>query len=209
MKKCQKTFGRTVNVVLTAPEEFYLPSTKRNLTHTLRKRSAVQTLLKYSLCQIGLTLFRNQRLHSTHHEIVKRMKASGSPCPPDQISIISFKIYPFLRSYLRAICEEIWATEEIPSIWCKATTILIYKKGDTNDPSSFRPTTYEPVALRVLTSLIRDRIYSFVASINCIENEIRKGFAPGMSGTYEHIANHSYLINHARKKQKKCDNYLN
>ena len=130
------------------------------------------------------------------------MKASGSPCPLNQISIIYFKKCPFLQTYLRAICQEIWATKEILSIWCKATTILIYKKGDTNDPSNFRPITLEPVALKVLTSLIRERIYSFLASNNYIETEIQKGFVPGMSGTYEHIANLSYLINHARKKQK-------
>ena len=34
--------------------------------------------------------------------------------------------------------------------------ILIYKKGDTNDPCNFRPMTLEPVALKVLTSLIQD-----------------------------------------------------
>ena len=130
------------------------------------------------------------------------MKASGSPCPLNQISIICFKKCPFLRTYLRAICEEIWATKEIPSIWCKATTIHIYKKGDTNYPSNFRLITLEPLALKVLTSFIRDRIYSFLASNNYIESEIQKGFVPGMSGTYEHIANLSYLINHARKKQK-------
>ena len=130
------------------------------------------------------------------------MKASSSPSPLHQISIICFKKCPFLRTYLRATCEEIWATKEIPSIRCNATTILIYKKGDTNDPSNFRPITLEPVALKVLTSLIRDRIYSFLASNNYIETEIQEGFVPGMSGTYEHIANLSYLINHARKKQK-------
>ena len=33
-----------VNVLLTTPEEFYLPSAKRHVTHALRKRSAVQIL---------------------------------------------------------------------------------------------------------------------------------------------------------------------
>ena len=50
--------------------------------------------------------------------------------------------------------------------------------------------------------MIRDRIYSFLASNNYIKSEIQKGFVPGMSGTYEHITNLSYLINHSRKKQK-------
>ena len=58
-----------------------------------------------------------------------------------------------------------------------------YKKDHTNDPSNFRPRTLEPVALKVLTSLIRDWIYSFLASNNYLENEIQKGFVPGMSDT--------------------------
>ena len=43
-EEVSKSFGRIANVLLTAPEEFYLPLTKRHVTHTLRKRSAVQTL---------------------------------------------------------------------------------------------------------------------------------------------------------------------
>ena len=65
-----------------------------------------------------------------------------------------------------------------------------------------RPITLEPAALKVLTSLIQDRIYSFLASNSYIESEIQKGFVPGMSGTYENIANLSHLINHVRKKRK-------
>ena len=62
--------------------------------------------------------------------------------------------------------------------------------------------TLEPVALKVLTSLIRDRIYSFLASNSYIESEIQKGLVLRMSGTYEHIAKLSHLIKHARKKKK-------
>ena len=82
----------------------------------------------------------------TYHEInkiIKWMKASGSPCPLNQKLIIYFKKCPFLQTYLWAICQEIWATKEILSIWCKATTILTYKKGDANDPNNFRPITLE------------------------------------------------------------------
>ena len=43
-EEVSKSFGRIANALLTAPEEFYLPLTKRHITHTLRKRSAVQIL---------------------------------------------------------------------------------------------------------------------------------------------------------------------
>ena len=43
---------------------------------------------------------------------------------------------------------------------------------------------------------------SFLASKIYIEREIQKAFVLGISGTYKHITNLSYLINHAKKKQK-------
>ena len=40
-------------------------------------------------------------------KIDKRMKASGSPCPLDQISIICFKRWSILRSLVLEICKEV------------------------------------------------------------------------------------------------------
>ena len=64
----------------------------------------------------------NNKAPSSHEtsSITKRMKASGSPCPLDQIPIRCFKRCPFLRSYLLAICQEIWKTKHIPAPWTKA-----------------------------------------------------------------------------------------
>ena len=87
------------------------------------------------------------------------MKASGSPCPLDQLSIICFKCCPFLRSYLTDLIHAVWLSGTIPSEWKKACTILIHKKGDTNDPSNFRPITLESIPLKVFTSHLHNAIY--------------------------------------------------
>ena len=42
------------------------------------------------------------------NKIIKRLKASGSPCLLDQISIICYKRYPYLRSYIHALCKQVW-----------------------------------------------------------------------------------------------------
>ena len=73
--------------------------------------------------------------------IIRKMKASGSPCPLDQISIICFKRCPFLRSYLTYLIHAVLSSGSIPSEWKKACTILIHKKGDASVPSNFRPIT--------------------------------------------------------------------
>ena len=71
-----------------------------------------------------------------------------------------------------------------------------------DDPANFRPITLEPVTAKVLTSLIRNRIYAFLCKNQYIEMNIQKGFWTGISGTIEHTELMSHLINHARQKQK-------
>ena len=76
-------------------------------------------------------------------KVVRRIKASGSPCPLDQMSIIPFKRRPYVRSYLTEIFRIMWQSGEIPDVWEKACTVLVHKKGDQSDPANFRPITLE------------------------------------------------------------------
>ena len=134
--------------------------------------------------------------------VIRKMKASGSPCPLDQISVICFKRCPFLRTFLTEIIQEIWLSGSVPDVWKKATTILIHKKGDTNLPSNFRPITLELIPLKVFTSCLRNAIYSFLAKNNFVNSDIQKGFTPNMSGTLEHSSQMANIINKARTKQR-------
>ena len=121
--------------------------------------------------------------------IIRRMKASGSPCPLDQLSIICFKRCPFLRTYLTDLIRAVWLSGIIPSEWKKActdSTVLIHKKGDTNIPSNFRPITLETIQLKILTSCLRNAMYSFLTTNNFIEHNIQKGFTPNVSGIRTH-----------------------
>ena len=77
--------------------------------------------------------------------VIRRMKAGKSPCPLDQVSVIVLKRCPYLRTFLTSIIEKVWQTKRIPSAWKAATTILINKKGEANDPGNFRPITLQPI----------------------------------------------------------------
>ena len=129
------------------------------------------------------------------------MKASTSPCPLDKISIICFKRSPYLRSFLSEIIRVVWLSGKVQSEWKKASTILIHKKDSTNDPSNFRPITLESVPLKIFTSFLRDSIFTFLKHNGFIEHQIQKGFTSKVSGTLEHTAMMSHLINKARIKQ--------
>ena len=130
------------------------------------------------------------------------MKASGCPCPLDQISIIFFQRCPFLRSYLTDRIQAVWSSGSIPSEWKKACTILIHKKDDTNTPSNFRPISLQNLPLKVFTSCLRNAMYFFVTANNYMEQNIRKGFIPNIFGTLEHAAQMANVINKARNKQR-------
>ncbi|CAB4036416.1 Hypothetical predicted protein [Paramuricea clavata] len=116
--------------------------------------------------------------------IIRKMKTSGSPCPLDQISIISFKRCPYLRTYLTELIQAVWLSGSVPDEWKKACTILIHKKNDANLPENFRPITLQSVPLKVFTSSLRNAMFSYLLANNFIEHEIQKGFTPHISGTF-------------------------
>ena len=115
-------------------------------------------------------------------KVVRRIKASGSPCPLHQISIITFKRCPYLRSYLTEVFRIVWLTGEIPNAWKRACTVLVHKRGDQSDPANFRPITLECTPLKNFTSCLRDSMYGFLSANGFIEHHIQKGFMPKLSG---------------------------
>ena len=135
-------------------------------------------------------------------DIIKKMQASSSPCPFDQISVLLLKKCPIVRTYVWKLLEHCWEKSLIPELWKKGLPVLAYKKGLADDPANFRQITLEPVIAKVLTSLIRNRIYALLCKNQYIETNIQKGFWTGISGTIEHTELMSHLINHARQKQR-------
>ena len=130
------------------------------------------------------------------------MKASGSPCPLDKISIIPFKRCPYLRTYITEVIRILWTSEVIPDEWKQACTVLVDKKGDSSEPGNFRPITLESVPLKIFTSCVRESLFSFLSSNNYLEHRIQKGFLPKLSSTFEHTAHMAYIIRKAKLKQK-------
>ena len=126
--------------------------------------------------------------------VIRKMKASGSPCPLDQLSIICFKRCPFLRTYLSEIIRTAWSAGSVPNEWKRACTILIHKKENANDPANFRPITLQSVPLKVFTSCLRNNIFNLLSANDYIEHEIQKGFIPGLSGTFEHTCQVADII---------------
>ena len=84
----------------------------------------------------------------------------------------------------------------------KVCTVLIHQKDDITEPCNFRPITLEIVPLKIFTSCLRDSLFAFVKANGFIEHKIKKGVLPKLSGTFEHTAQMTNVINNARIKQK-------
>ena len=72
--------------------------------------------------------------------------------------IICYKRCPYLSSHLTAIIAEIWKKNVIPPTWKKAITILVHKKGCAVNPDNFRPITLKTVTLKILTSVLGNKV---------------------------------------------------
>ena len=92
----------------------------------------------------------------------------------------------------------------ISDIQSKLMTLhYVYRqKGLASDPGNLRPITLQHICLKVLTSILRNRLFEFVKNNNYIECCIQNGFVPKMSGTFEHTALLAHLIREAKLKQK-------
>ena len=100
------------------------------------------------------------------------------------------------------IIQSAWRKKLFSSAWKARMTVLSYKKGDKNKPENFRPITLQPTLSKVFTSIIRNRLFTYVVNNNYIETHIQKGFWNDISGCVEHTEILSHVINNARLKQK-------
>ena len=98
--------------------------------------------------------------------------------------------------------REILENWKSANVWKNSFIVLIHKQGVNTDPGNFCPITLEPVLCKVFTSWMRNRIYKYLCENEYIETNIQKGFWSGISGTIEHNQHLTYLINHARLKQR-------
>lgn len=63
---------------------------------------------------------------------------------------------------LHKMISKIWEAEKPPIEWSQAETIMIFKKGDRNDPNNYRPIALLSTQAKLFTSIIHNRLYDWV-----------------------------------------------
>ena len=86
-------------------------------------------------------------------------------------------------------------------MWKSTHTVLIYKKGDNNDSSNFRPITLQSCMYKLFVAIVSDRILKW-ANNNNLLLDYQKGFRQG-EGCYEHTFMLQSIVKDARNNGKR------
>ena len=102
---------------------------------------------------------------------------------------------------LKALFEKIWNAESVPQEWKEGIIISVYKnKGDSRDPSNYRPITLLSVPSKVFTSVLLKRIRFHLFSVRCPQ---QAGFTPSRSTT-DSILLTLWVMSQRRREYRKA-----
>ena len=104
--------------------------------------------------------------------------AAGPECIP---SLLLVSCATELAPVLLLIFLTLFPMESvIPKSWNRAAIITIYKPGDKTVPNNYHPISLTSVICKVLESIIRKQVFSFLDQKGCL-NSTQHGFRPSRS----------------------------
>lgn len=124
------------------------------------------------------------------------MACENSSPGPDGITYAHLKLIDPTAEILTLIYDICLKFKSVPTAWKKTTTILIYKKGDKEDPGSWRPISLGNTIYKLFSSCFAKRIYNWIDKFNIISFN-QKGFMPH-DGVYEN----NYILSEVMRKFK-------
>ena len=193
------------NSQLNNPPSFDITTAWNFFLNILRGNSRLNFTKPEWLNQnIGITEAINTEI-PTYGEVataINKMRNRSAPSPFDQVNVIMLKKCPILKTAVHAVIKECFRQSIIPICWKRALTILIYKKGDSTDPGNFRPITLQPVMYKVLSSVVRNRLYSFMTKNHILDTSTQKGFIQHCDGVTEHTEMLSYILSESKRYQR-------
>ena len=136
---------------------------------------------------------------------LKRARSRSFPSPKDQIPYRVLEGFPAVIAPLLHIFNLCWSTGKIPQQWKQAVIRLVPKpaaKDNPQDLSSFRPIALTSCIGKLYTSILKQRLMSFMNSNKYIDSETQKAFLEGVHGCTEHQNKLRQAILDARRNQR-------
>ena len=119
------------------------------------------------------------------NDIKNKLKSLANSAPgKDRVEYHHLKLVDPDCKILNIIYNKCLAEKKIPSSWKESTTIMIYKKGSSDDPSNFRPIALMSCLYKLFTSLLALRVTNFSIQNNLMSPQ-QKSARPA-EGCHEH-----------------------
>ena len=129
-------------------------------------------------------------------ENITTNKASGGDgIPVELLQILKDDAVKVLHS----VCQQIWKTQQWPQDWKRSVFIPIPKKGNAKECSYYHIFALISHASKVMLKILQARLQQYMS---CELPEVQAGFRKGR-GTRDQIANICWIMEKARKFQKK------
>ncbi len=136
-------------------------------------------------------------------EIKDKLKCMSNSAPgKDRVEYRHLKMVDPNCSVLGLIFNKCLEEKKIPLSWKQSTTILIYKKGSSDEPSNFRPIALMSCVYKLFTSILSSRISNFAINEELISNE-QKSAKPA-EGCHEHSFTLQSVVADCKRNQKNC-----
>ena len=131
-----------------------------------------------------------------------RSKSSNSSPGPDGITYGILKKLPCTHHILATLYSKLLSAPKAPSSWSKSKVTLIFKKGESTEPSNFRMIALSSTLGKTFHLLLANRISDYVSANKFIDTEMQKAFMKKINGVIEHNQCLQEVLSHARANKK-------
>ena len=139
----------------------------------------------------------------SNKDVKAKLKSMANSAPgKDRVEYRHLKLVDPDCKILTIIYNKCLVEKKIPSDWKQSTTILIYKKGSSDDPSNFRPIALMSCIYKLFTSLLAARVTNFAIQ-NDLMSPHQKSARPA-EGCHEHTFTLQSVVADCKRNQKNC-----
>lgn len=133
----------------------------------------------------------------TSNEITKKLRKCENTAPgPDGITYNHIKKVDPYAKVLTPLYNLCLRFQAVPEAWKRTTTILIYKKGDKEDPGNWRPIALGNTIYKLYVSCLNVRLYKWISD-NDVLSFNQKGFLP-----HDGVFENNYVLDQVLRKFK-------
>lgn len=111
---------------------------------------------------------------------LRKLKTNKAAGPDGLYPRVLREVCEIISKPLLVIFRQSLVTGEIPNDWKQGIIIPIYKKGDRTEPGNYRPVSLTCIACKILESIIKDKLESFLEHNNILKDS-QHGFRKGRS----------------------------